>query len=64
MKSFNRLARVIVSTLGGWKQAGVGAIVSEPEPIETLKGPECFYWVEFDQAAGRRSFEKSLPVVP
>jgi hypothetical protein len=50
MKSFTPLDRVIVSSLGGWKQASVGTIVSEPEPIETLRGPECFYWVEFDQA--------------
>ncbi|SHN35123.1 hypothetical protein SAMN02787076_05447 [Rhizobacter sp. OV335] len=42
MKSFNPRDRVIVSSLGGWKQASVGTIVSEPEPIETLKGPECF----------------------
>jgi hypothetical protein len=50
MKSFTPRDRVIVSSLGGWEQASVGTIVSEPEPIETLKGPECFYWVEFDQA--------------
>ena len=23
--------------------------MSEPEPVDTVRGPEYFYWVEFDE---------------
>ncbi|MGH1375180.1 MAG: hypothetical protein ACRBCK_02430 [Alphaproteobacteria bacterium] len=41
--------KVIVSKDGGWKNDCSGVICSAPEPIDTLKGPENFYWVRFDQ---------------
>jgi hypothetical protein len=41
--------RVLVSSTGGWKQSSLGVICSGPEPIETLNGPEYFYWVQFDE---------------
>ncbi len=49
MKSFCLHDRVSVSSLGGWKKTCAGTVVSEPEPVDTLKGPECLYWVEFDE---------------
>ena len=49
MKSFSLGDRVSVSALGGWKNTSAGTVVSEPEPIDTLKGPECYYCVEFDE---------------
>jgi hypothetical protein len=50
MKSFALFDRVSVSPLGGWKTACRGVVVSEPEPVDTVRGPEYFYWVEFDEA--------------
>ena len=49
MKNFALRDRVLVSSSGGWKKTSAGTIVSVPEPIDTLKGPECYYWVEFDE---------------
>jgi len=49
MKTLALFDRVSVSPLGGWKNSCRGTVVSEPEPIDTLKGPEYFYWVEFDE---------------
>jgi hypothetical protein len=49
MKNFATRDRVLVSSSGGWKKTSAGTIVGGPEPIDTLKGPECYYWVEFDE---------------
>lgn len=49
MKSFALFDRVSVSPLGGWKSTFRGVVVSEPEPVDTVRGPEYFYWVEFDE---------------
>lgn len=48
MKQFKRHDRVTVSPTGGWKQASQGFVVGGPEPVTTLKGPELYYWIEFD----------------
>ena len=49
MKEFALLDRVLVSPLGGWRNACYGMVVSDPEPIDTLRGPEYFYWIQFDK---------------
>jgi hypothetical protein len=41
--------RVVVSSKGGWKNDCLGTVVGGPEPLETLKGPDNYYWVEFDE---------------
>ena len=41
--------RVEVSSKGGWKNDFFGTVVDGPEPVETLKGTENYYWVEFDE---------------
>jgi len=48
MKNFELHARVSVLSAGGWQETSAGTIVSAPEPVETLKGPEFYYWVLFD----------------
>jgi hypothetical protein len=49
MKLFALHDRVIVSSGGGWKRASSATVVSEPEPVQTLQGPEFYYWVRFDE---------------
>ena len=49
MKSFEIGSRVKVSSRGGWKNDCLGTIAGGPEPVETLQGPENYYWVEFDE---------------
>jgi hypothetical protein len=49
MKNFALRDRVLVSSSGGWKKSSIATIVSEPEPVDTLKGPEFYYWVDFDE---------------
>jgi hypothetical protein len=49
VKFFNIGERVSVSTEGGWKKDFTGVIVDGPEAIDTLKGPENFCWVQFDE---------------
>jgi hypothetical protein len=46
-KTFQLGARVVVSSEGGWERNAVGTIVDGPEPIETLQGPEFYWWVQF-----------------
>jgi hypothetical protein len=41
--------RVVVSSGGGWKRTSSATVVSEPEPVQTLLGPEFYYWVSFDE---------------
>ena len=48
-KEFARGDRVLVSAEGGWKESALGVICDGPEPVDTLKGPEYFYWVQFDE---------------
>jgi hypothetical protein len=49
MKEFQIGDRVRVSSEGGWKNTCLGIVCGGPEPIETMKGPENFYWVQFDE---------------
>lgn len=49
MKQFALQDRVMVSSSGGWKRTSPATVVSEPEPVQTLKGPEFYYWVSFDE---------------
>ena len=49
VKVFEIGRRVQVSSEGGWKQDCLGTITGGPEPVETLKGPDNYYWVEFDE---------------
>ncbi len=48
MKPFNLGDKVTVSAIGGWKKESTGVVVGGPERIETLQGPENYFWVEFD----------------
>ncbi|WP_431121368.1 hypothetical protein [Variovorax paradoxus] len=50
MKTFDLYARVYVAASGGWKATFLGTICSEAEPVQTVKGPENYYWVEFDES--------------
>ena len=38
-----------MSAAWGWKTPGAATVVRAPEPIRTLKGPEFYYWVQFDE---------------
>ena len=49
MKQFALQDRVLVSSSGGWKRSSLATIVSEPEPVQTLRGSELYYWVSFDE---------------
>lgn len=49
MKQFALQDRVMVSSSGGWKRTSPATIVSDPEPVQTLQGPEFYYWVSFDE---------------
>ena len=49
MKTFDLYARVYVAGSGGWKATFLGTICSEAEQVQTVKGPENYYWVEFDE---------------
>ncbi len=49
MKQFALQDRVLVSSSGGWKRNSLATIVSEPEPVQTLRGSELHYWVSFDE---------------
>ena len=49
MKQFAPQDRVMVSSSGGWKSTSPATVVSEPEPVQTLQGPELYYWVRFDE---------------
>jgi hypothetical protein len=48
-KSFSIGARVAVAPSERWKQSFMGTVCDGPESVDTLKGPEYFYWVEFDE---------------
>ena len=48
-KQFKINDRVVVSAEGGWKRNCSGRISGGPEPVETMQGPEYYYWVEFDE---------------
>ena len=42
-------SRVLVSgASAGWRGDFHGAIASGPEAVETVQGPDYFYWVEFE----------------
>ena len=47
--SFALFDRVSVSSLAGWRRTFRGVVVSEPEPVDTVRGLEYFYWVAFDE---------------
>ena len=49
MKTFSLHDRVSVSSLGGWKSTFLGTVCSGADPIQTMKGPEAFYLVQFDE---------------
>lgn len=49
-KEFNVNDKVVVSAEGGWKRDCNGTICGVPELVETIQGPEYYYWVEFDEA--------------
>lgn len=48
-KKFEINDRVIVSSCGGWKRDCKGTICGGPENVDTLPGPEYYYWVLFDE---------------
>lgn len=48
-KLFKLNDKVIVSASGGWKRNCKGTICEGPEDVETIPGPEYYYWVEFDE---------------
>ena len=48
-KNFAVNDRVMVLSTGGWKQRAYGKIGSPPEVVETMQGPDFFYWVIFDE---------------
>jgi hypothetical protein len=42
-------ARVLVSgACGGWRNDSRGVVVAAPEPVQTVRGEDFFYWVQFD----------------
>jgi hypothetical protein len=42
-------SRVLVSArCAGWRNDFHGVICGGPEPVETIRGPDYFYWVQFD----------------
>ena len=43
--------KIRVQENAGWVDKPVGIISSVPEPVETLQGEDCFYWVRFDAPA-------------
>jgi len=49
MKRFELQDRVMVSSSGGWKRTSPATVISEPEPVQTLLGPEFYYWLSFDE---------------
>jgi hypothetical protein len=41
--------RVLISArCAGWRNDVHGVICGGPEPVETMQGPDYFYWVKFD----------------
>jgi len=41
--------RVRVSgACGGWRNDSTGVVVDGPEPVQTVKGEDFFYWIQFD----------------
>jgi hypothetical protein len=38
--------RFLVTSSGGWTKTSTATLVSEPELVETLKGPEFYYRVD------------------
>ncbi len=49
MKEFKLGDRVRISFEGGWKNSFPGIVCGGPDPVQTVKGPEYFYWVQFDE---------------
>jgi len=48
-QAFDIGTRVFVSaTCGGWRNDSHGVITSAPESVQTVKGEDYFYWVQFD----------------
>ena len=42
-------SRVLVSAkCAGWRNDFHGVVCGGPEPVETVQGPDYFYWVQFD----------------
>ncbi|GLS05432.1 hypothetical protein GCM10007860_25850 [Chitiniphilus shinanonensis] len=41
--------RVVVSGVGaGWRNNPVGTVCGDPEPVQTVRGEDYYYWVRFD----------------
>ena len=39
----------MVLASGGWKRDCPGTVVDGPELVDTLQGPDNYWWVEFDE---------------